>query len=169
MKNRLQFYRCVINPGHVVFSRQPSLLFSVCGNSVIITIWDRMHRSGGMAHCVFPKRRIREKPSNYNLDTALPLLVNQFLDHTAHTRNLEAQIFGGGSLRGVSQKRAVKIVNSARKILKRFSISVASEDTGGEVGRKVVFNTYSGEAVVLKTKKIRLSDWAPEYLLRHNE
>jgi chemotaxis protein CheD len=116
-----------------------------------------------MAHCIFPETPFRQRATNYHADTALPLLIREFLNHTNYAYSLEAQIFGGGSLREVSRDTASKTVKAARKILRKFDIAVTSEDTGGAVGRKIMFNTFSGDAIVLKTKNIRLSDWAPEY------
>ncbi len=163
MKNNLQFYRCILEAGQVVFSGRPSLLSSVCGSGVVVTLWDRIKRSGGMAHCIFPERRLQQRPTNYHADIAIPLLIREFLNRTNYAFGLEAQIFGGGSLREVSLNTASKTVKAARRILRKFNIPVTSEDTGGGVGRKIIFNTFSGDVIVLKTKKIRLTDWAPDY------
>lgn len=165
MKNNLEFYRCIIGPGQVVFSREPTYLYSTCGNGVIVTLWDRMRRSGGMAHCVYPKRRLFEKGTKHHADVAIPLLVKEFFNFSSYAGNLEAQIFGGGNLRGFSKKRALQTVKAARKILRKFRIDIVSEDVGGVIGRKIVFNTHTGDALEWRTKSIRLSDWAPEYAL----
>ncbi|HAJ57517.1 MAG TPA: hypothetical protein DCL35_07100 [Candidatus Omnitrophica bacterium] len=164
MKGQLQFYRCFVHAGHVVFSDKPSLALSVCGNGVVVTIWDRARRFGGMAHCIFPKSGPRQRRTNYHADVAIPLLVRQFISSSSRINHLEAQVFGGGSLRGVSEKRAARTLKAVRHILRRMRISVVSEDVGGAVGRKIIFNTFSGDTVVYKTKKVRLTDWAPEYL-----
>lgn len=166
MKNNVEFYNCVVNSGHLAFTREPTLLSSVCGCGVVVTVWDRIKRRGGMAHCVFPKLRFREKPTNYHVDVAIPLLMRQFFNYASYSERLEAQIFGGGHLRGVSQRLSAKTVKATRKALKRFHVMVTSEDIGGSVGRKIIFNTFSGDVMVWKTKKIRMSDWNPEYLLK---
>jgi chemotaxis protein CheD len=41
------------------------------------------------------------------------------------------------------------------------SIRIISEDVGGDIGRKLVYNTFSNEVVVYKVKKLRRSDWYP--------
>jgi len=163
----LQYYQYVMVPGHIAVSDEPTLLCSVCGNGVVVTIWDKFKRTGGMAHCIFPKRGWGEGPTNYHASVAIPLLIKQLKEiGGASTHNLEAQLFGGGNLNGFSRRRAEKVVNSARRLLRKMSIPIVSEDTGGSLGRKVVFNTYSGDVVLLKTKKVRRSDWAPEYGLQ---
>jgi len=157
-----------MQPGYVVVSEEPSLLCSVSGNGVIITLWDRAGRVGGMAHCIFFKANPREKTNNYCVDTAVPLLVKQISGLNPRENDLEAQIFGGGS-RGIwNKKRAVKLISTAKKIFKRLNIAIVSEDIGGSLGRKVIFDTFRGEAMVLKTKKVRKTDWFPEYSLQPN-
>ena len=47
----------------------------------------------------------------------------------------------------------------ARRALSRRGIRVASEDVGGSLGRKIVFDTGSGQVAVLKVRNIRKSDW----------
>jgi chemotaxis protein CheD len=49
----------------------------------------------------------------------------------------------------------------ARQVLRRMGISIVSEDVGGELGRKIVFNTLTSDVAVLKTEGIRKSDWYP--------
>jgi chemotaxis protein CheD len=43
----------------------------------------------------------------------------------------------------------------------REGIRVVSEDTGGEKGRKIVFNTGTNEVAVLKVDRLRKGDWYP--------
>ncbi len=53
-------------------------------------------------------------------------------------------------------------LGDGKRELKRHKIQVTSEDMGGIFGRKVMFNTHSGEVVVLKTPKVRQTDWYPQ-------
>lgn len=50
-------------------------------------------------------------------------------------------------------------VRVARRILARRGISVVSEDVGGSLGRKVIFDISNGEIAVLKIRQVRRSDW----------
>jgi len=155
----------MIDPGYIAFSEEPTLLFAVCGRGVVVTLWDRVNRLGGMAHCIFPKRAFHDKPANYYAQDAIPLLVKQFIKCDSDTDNLEAQIFGGGYIRGASKKTAVTTVKAARRMLKKLHVEIVSEDVGGSLGKKIVFNTSAGDTAIIKTKAIRMTDWAPEYAL----
>jgi len=47
----------------------------------------------------------------------------------------------------------------ARSVLQKKGIAIVSEDVGGNMGRKVVFDTETGQLMTLKVHKIRDSDW----------
>lgn len=164
-----QYCTCVISPGYIAVCTEPTLLYSVSGNGVVVTLWDRARRVGGMAQCIFPSRSAREKKENYSIDVALPQMIAALCAGGYGIQFLEAQLFGGASAGGYCVKRALKALAVARKILKRRGIPIVSEDTGGVLGRKIVFNTRSGDVVVIKTKNIRKTDWAPEFQIANRE
>ncbi len=165
MKTALEHYQCIIDAGYVAVSESPTLICSVCGNGVIVTLWDRVYRTGGMAHCIFPKLRGHEAPTNYHANIAVPALIRQMVEYHPHSRTVEAQLYGGGGLTGHALTRANKVVEAIKKILKRAHIPIVCEDTGGTIGKKIVFDTHTGDVMVLKTRKVRKSDWLPELLL----
>ena len=81
-------------------------------------------------------------------------------DEGSLLQDLEAQIYGGAQpiqddLRCLGKEN----VAIARKILKHHEIRIISEDVKGNMGRKIIFNTYTGEVVVLKVKQLRKTDW----------
>ena len=91
--------------------------------------------------------------------TLLRLLLAEGTDRGA----LEGQIFGGSS-RGPDSPEAdigLRNVSMAKQILTRQGITVASEDVGGTKGRKLIYNTETNEAVILKVERLREEDWYP--------
>ncbi len=165
MAHFLEPYNCVIQPGHLAYSHEPSVIFTVCGNGLVLTMRDRFKGVGAIAHCIHPKAKSGEKPTHYHADMAVKSLMKVFgKSQVAHEHRFEAQLIGGGNYRGVNRARAERTAEAVRKMLKRMKIPLVSEDIGGTLGRKVVFNTSTGETMVLKTSRIRRSDWLPEML-----
>jgi len=158
----IDYYNCFIQAGQLAFSREPSWIYAVCGNGVLVILRDRFQKVGGMAHCVFPKLRFKERPTNYHTDIAVNSLIRSLRAFNSTHRNLEAQLFGGGHLYGHEKRRAEQVIKRVRRILKKRRINIISEDVGGILGRKVVFNTHSGEVMVYKTRQVRRTDWKPE-------
>lgn len=80
----------------------------------------------------------------------------------SRSTDLEAMIFGGAILKG-SEKEHVGKENAAaaRHILRKAGIAVAGEDIGGHKGRKVIFDSATGETIVYRVDRIRKEDWYP--------
>ena len=155
---------CVVQAGHLAYSREPAFLCAVCGNGVAVTLRDRSESAGGMAHVVFPRVEAGGRASNFYADTAVRSLVKILCDlGSAGSGDMEAQIFGGGHRNGMGKGRAEEVVYRVRRILRELEVEVVSCDVGGMLGRKVVFNTASGETAVVKTSRIRRMDWLPEW------
>jgi chemotaxis protein CheD len=161
-------YHCIFGPGYLAVSDHAALLCSVCGAGVIVTVWDRLSKKGGMAHCLLASTPKGDDKTNFHLTVALSNLLARMQVSSRRTY-LHAQIFGGGSQRADALKQNAKLVAAAKKLLMKANVAIISEDVGGLAGRKVMFDTSNGDAMVLKTKKIRKSDWAPEYLIDMEE
>ena len=163
-----EYYQCIVSPGFIVVSEEPTLICSVCGNGVIITVWDKAKKTGGMVHCIYPSKDKR-KATNYSVDVAVPQLLGKMFAQHARAADLDAQIIGGGSVGNYSRGRAQKVVKVARKVLRKYGVTIVSEDIEGSLGRKIVFDTHSGDILVLKTRNVRGSDWIPESMIKNND
>lgn len=78
----------------------------------------------------------------------------------AQKNNLKAHITGGAQSPDMnSYKIGRDNIRIAEKVLKHHSIEIITRDTGGEMGRKVVFNNETGEIVIYKVNNLRNYDW----------
>jgi len=155
---------CVVEASHLAYSQEPAFLCAICGNGVVVTMRDKVLRLGGMAHVVYPKLEKGASPTNFYVECALRSLINIVTSlGSSNSRHLEAQIFGGGHQNGLGKERAEDCVREIRNILKNKKVAVISEDVGGSLGRKVIFNTDNGETASIKTSRIRRMDWLPEW------
>lgn len=149
-----------INPGYIYFSREGSLIRSVLGSCVAVCIWDRRLRYGGIGHFLYPSTHRRQLATAKYGNVSTPVLLKMFKEAGSRQCDLEAQIIGGAFPR---RERGTNVgmenVRIARRILARRGISVVSEDVGGSLGRKVIFDVSSGEIAVLKVRQVRRSDW----------
>lgn len=58
-------------------------------------------------------------------------------------------------------KAARENIRIARSILREQRIKTISEDVGGSMGRKIVYNNFKNEGVVYKVNVLRSGDWYP--------
>ncbi|MGD9733646.1 MAG: chemotaxis protein CheD [Desulfamplus sp.] len=152
----------LLKPGFIYISNNPVSISTVVGSSVAVCLFDRRKKVGGMNHFQFPEIKEREKATAIYGNVATLALIKMMLSNGSKNSHIEAQIFGGAHNYEVSNINVgINNIRTARKILNNKKIKIISEDVGGEVGRKIIFNTATNEIAVLKVKDIRKSDWYP--------
>lgn len=152
----------LLKPGFIYFSDKPISISTVVGSSVSVCLFDRRQKIGGMNHFQFPEIRERERSTPIYGNVATLTLIRMMLSNGSRESHLEAQIFGGAHNLSISHiNMGRENIRTARTILNRKKIRIISEDVGGEVGRKIIFNTSTSEIAVLKVKTLRESDWYP--------
>lgn len=149
-----------LEAGYVYFSAQAGQVQAVLGGSVAVCLWDGALRHGGMNHFRLPATRNPSEATPSFGNVATLALIRLLEDAGSRRADLQAQIMGGGSPEGVGgDHMGARNVQAARDVLRKKGIQVVAEDVGGHVGRKVHFDTTTGQVVVLKTRDIRQSDW----------
>lgn len=157
---KLQDY--FLSPGYIYLSEEPSLISTVVGSCVAVSLWDCKKECGAMAHFLYPSTDERSQASAKYGNVAIQYLIKLFLVEGSKIKNLRAQIFGGAtSPNGGCGRIGTDNVRIAKRMLARRRIPVISEDVGGSMGRKIVYNTLKNEAVVYKVNKLRKGDWYP--------
>ncbi len=131
-----------LEPGYVYVNAQGAVIRTVVGSCVTVCLWDTQHRMGGMNHFMYPQAGTKDKRTVVYGDVAMPVLIRLMKDFGAEREKLVAQLYGGGCQFG-DEKRSVgpKNVEVARSVLKELRIPLITEDTGGRMGRKILFET----------------------------
>ena len=162
-EKNIQLYEYYLKPGYIFLNTEPSIISTVIASCVAISLWDCRKKYGGMAHYLYPFTGSGDEATARYGNVAISYLIRTFLKEGTDKKNIKAQIFGGASLQQSTECREVakENVRIARSVLERFKIRIISEDVGGDIGRKLVYNTFSNEVVVYKVKKLRRSDWYP--------
>lgn len=136
---------------------------AVLGSSVAVCLWDRRLRIGGMNHFLFPQAASAQDATACYGNVATATLLKMLEKAGSKRRNLLALVLGGGRPYGSPQNAlGEKNVEAARTVLRNKGVVVTSEDVGGHMGRKVVFDTRTGHIMVLKVHRIRATDWLTE-------
>jgi chemotaxis protein CheD len=149
-----------ILPGEYYVTKRDMVLVTVLGSCVAACIRDKVSGIGGMNHFMLPDvNRDESNPANASArygSYAMEMMINQLLKMGAHRSNLEAKIFGGGSvIRGfktisVGQRNA----DFALKYLHTEGIAIASQDLLDDCSRKVYFFPSSGRVLVKKLRTL---------------
>lgn len=152
----------LLKPGFIYLADKPISISTVLGSSVSVCLFDRKQKIGGMNHFQLPEIREKDKSTPIYGNVATLTLISMMISNGSKNRHLEAQIFGGAHNASVSDINVgINNIRTARRILNSKKIRIVSEDVGGEVGRKIIFNTSNCEIAVLKVRTLRQSDWYP--------
>ena len=151
-----------LKPGFIYLPAKPTTISTVLGSSVSVSLYDRSQKIGGMNHFLYPYAEAKDKATARYGNIAIITLIRMMKENGSRLSKLEAQIFGGACNFEMS-KRDIGRENhrAARQILLNNRVRIVSEDIGGELGRKIVFNTATCEIVTLKVDRLRKSDWYP--------
>lgn len=162
--NQIQPQEFFLRPGFMLAHNETVLVRCVLGSCVAVALWDRRRHIGGINHFILPRFEKNYKPTVVFGNIAVPLLCRTLEKMGSARSSLEAQIFGGGvppERFGATNRRELGTENLrvARSTLERLGIPVVSEDVGGCRGRKLIYNTMTNEAMIIKVNRLRRSDW----------
>jgi chemotaxis protein CheD len=146
----------LIKPGSIYITDEPQVLFSIVGSSVTVCLWDEKTHISGMNCFVEPVTYDKKKTTARFGNVSMIALINSLKGISPRSK-FEAHIFGGAS--NTRSEKGEKNIEIARKILHARKIPIVSEDVGGTKGRKIAFDTESGQACVIKVHKLRKEDW----------
>jgi chemotaxis protein CheD len=156
--NSFEIEAAKILPGEYYVTKRNMVLVTVLGSCVAACIRDRISGIGGMNHFMLPdSSRDNGDPTSTSArygTYAMEMMINQLLKIGARRSNLEAKIFGGGSvLRGLATANVgARNSDFAMDYLENEGIAITGQDLLDDFARKVYFFPYSGRVLV---KKIR--------------
>lgn len=148
-----------IFPGEYYVTGRDMVLVTVLGSCVAACIRDRASGIGGMNHFMLPGDSdgggLLSSSSRYGA-YAMEMMINELLKMGAKRNNLEAKIFGGGSvLRGFKVGNVgERNVNFTLAYLKTENIAVAAQDVLENYPRKIYFFPNSGRVLVKKLRVV---------------
>jgi chemotaxis protein CheD len=140
-----------VHAGQLAVASGATQIMTVLGSCVAICLWDPLARVGGMNHFMLPNGGENGSTPRYAKCATATLLLD-VTGRGASLGRLEAKIFGGACMmtafRGTGHDLGTQNVEAARQMLASARIPVVAEDVGGDYGRKLIFRTDTGVAMV---------------------
>ncbi len=155
-----------IKPGELHIAQTPSVISTILGSCVSVTMFNRRLSIGAICHAIMPKREIIERGSrnchvNYMkcndkhtsfkyVDCSILYMLGKFTMSGISPGEIEVKMFGGAELISSRSNKNYKSIGRqnievAIQTLKDNNLNLHSCDAGGISGCKIYFNTYSGE------------------------
>lgn len=139
-----------LHPSKLIASQEPLWVSTVLGSCVAVCLIDHERKIGGINHYMLPlwNGEGLESPRYGNI--AITRLIDDLVGMGADKKNLVAKVFGGGNVLGESIsffRVGERNVALALQLLGEKKIPVVASSTGGNRGRKIIFNTYTGKVL----------------------
>lgn len=137
-------------PGALVVRVGDVNIKTIVGSCVAVSLWDPRQQVGGVNHYLLPCPLVGDQADNRFGTVAIAKLVDEMCCAGARITRLHAAVIGGGSPVSALRNGSVGLENTriALQELKRLGIAIQRRETGGDHGRKLLFNAATGALVV---------------------
>ncbi len=141
-----------VYPGEVFASAKPTTVSTILGSCVAVCLWDPQLRIGGLNHFMLAYGAENGLGSGRFANVAIPRLITLLESEGSLRANLRAKVFGGACIlrtgKSFGGNLGEKNINVAHRMLDRAGIPIIAESVGGDAGRKLIFHTDDGVALV---------------------
>ncbi len=139
-----------IGMGQIGAAQTAASFRSVLGSCIGLAFYNSAVKAGTFAHIVLPESAGRPGSLGKFADTAIPEMIRLMKRYGVLPRNIVAKMAGGADMFGHGGPMQIGDFNTAavKLGLEQAGIKLASEDTGGQKGRRVIFDCRNGEFLV---------------------
>ncbi len=135
-------------PSTLYASRESTLVNTILGSCVAVCFFDTQLKYGGINHYMLPFWNGQGLASPKYGNIAINKLLEKMISYGSSQRNIVAKIFGGANVIETTNIQFMigeRNIAMATEMLRDLQIQIISHSTGGNLGRKIQFNTASGE------------------------
>jgi chemotaxis protein CheD len=148
-----------LQPGQLLITRKPQWVLTLLGSCVAVTMFNARVRLAAICHAMLPQPHCLAQvcspplPSFRYVSHALPAMIEQFTRAGVSPEETEVKLFGGGNVIQTAvdhqEDRAIGSSNvvHARRFLQVAKLQIRAQNVGGIRGRKIAFNTLTGEVL----------------------
>lgn len=151
------YVQVYLNPGELVVCDQPSVVSTVLGSCVSVTLLHRRNGVGAICHGLLPDCKSPDgcmagcKEGARYMKCAIRTMIAAYRERGIPLSELEVKIFGGSDMfRGAFGLRNTlnvgpQNIRAALATLGEYGLHPVTSDTGGGQGRKLFFISNTGE------------------------
>jgi chemotaxis protein CheD len=141
--------RRFLKPGEFYAGREPVIVETLVGSCVAVCLYNFAEGLGAMNHFLMdrPMHPADAEIGRYGV-TSTQRIIDLVLEMDSAPTHYRAGIFGGAAvLKGVHADDGIGVANIkvAMEVLRSAHIRVSRQEVGGTRGRRIRFNTETGE------------------------
>ena len=135
-------------PSALFAEKKPYLVDTVLGSCVAVCLFDTRLKIGGINHFMLPLWNGNGLASPKFGNIATEKLIEKMLRNGSNTSDLIAKVFGGANQMNSSMEIGTRNVEIAKEVLANHGIKIIAENVGGTIGRKLKYNTGTGQVMM---------------------
>ncbi|OFX75675.1 MAG: chemotaxis protein CheD [Bacteroidetes bacterium GWE2_29_8] len=135
-------------PSNLFMSRKPHIVSTILGSCVSVCLYDPVLQVGGINHYMLPLWNGQELASPKYGNIAIIKLIEKMTSNGSQISNIKAKLFGGGEIIETKVNTfqiGERNISVAKEMLESEKIPIVSRSVGGKLGRKILYNTFTGE------------------------
>ncbi len=135
-------------PAALVVPNSPSVVHTILGSCVAVCLWDSKTKLGGINHYMLPYWNGQGLASPKFGNIAIEKLHQKIIALGGSQKHLIAKVFGGGEVLTTTNSQfniGLRNIDIAMQMLSELKIPVTAQSVGGKLGRKIIYNTGTGE------------------------
>jgi len=156
----LKLQSVYLTTGQLHISKSPTLVQTVLGSCVAVTMFHPVLKVGAICHALLPECTDRELCGSKCvhgfkfIDCAITCMAGQFNKYGSKHDDIEIKLFGGADMLQLKHNNSTAIavgkqnIRTALQTIKTEGLRLLLSDVGGTQGRKILFNTYTGEVML---------------------
>ena len=125
--------------------KEGHLVTTVLGSCIAVCLYDNIKKIGGINHYMLPFWNGNELASPKYGNIAIETLLKKLERLGSKKEDLVAKVFGGANQLSHRLSVGERNIKVAEEMLSDLKIKVVAKSVGGEKGRKLNFNTSTGE------------------------
>jgi chemotaxis protein CheD len=153
-----------LEPGEICLAEEPTQISTVLGSCLAVTMWIPRLKFGAICHAFLPRCQTWESchgPCRERFKyvyCTIPWMVEELRRLGGRRLEIEVKLFGGSDRflfaeeEGSGWQAGRENAATALSLLKKEGLSVAVQDLGGAGGRKIIFDTGTGEVLLKRIK-----------------
>ena len=165
-KREIDLQKVYLKPGEMYCAEHPTLIVTVLGSCVSVTMFNRRIGVGAMCHGILPRCRGIDNCGGACIegfkyvDCSIRQMVTHFDRYGIKRSEIEVKCFGGADMFFHKEKReGAELVGrlniqSAENIMNKEGLRILAKDVGGLQGRKILLYTDTGEVLVKRLTKV---------------
>jgi chemotaxis protein CheD len=158
-----------LKPAEMCFTDHPTLVVTVLGSCLSVTMYNRRKKLGGICHSLLPRCPDKMtcpkgcgKVFKY-VDCSIRHMVRLFDRRNVKRSEIEVKCFGAADMfsRKIETPSTVSVgrqnVQTAEDVILSEGLRILKSDVGGRMGRKILFYTDTGEVFLKRLTKVNIS------------